>query len=519
MQLHTSEAGPTGLDGDVLPTSYGGIAFHDPTRGIGHGHSRHHRLRCGLVLFFTDWLAAAAAALVAVALQVVIDGLSSAPLATALATTGLMSALPLTGVAAGLYPGFGLCDVEQFRRQCWTLLVAVPGILAGAWLLQLPVSALAGAILLNVLGFQPLLRWHAIGWMRRTGRWGDRVIVVGEGRRVAAAIGYLQTHWQLGATAVAQCVDDVLTPHPTVDAEDRTGAEDAGASCADKVETVAYGALGPYARQHPELRMAVYVGDGVHIPNWDLLTAKLPFPEVMLLADLPKLPGFGIHPCNIGGAIGLRCPRSPARRSSDWLKRGIDIGLASVGLVACAPLLLLLVLAIKRIDPGPAFFVQQREGRDGRSISVIKLRTMFRDAEARLTEHLSSSPEAMQEWTTHFKLRHDPRILPGIGKFLRRSSLDEVPQLINILKGDMSLVGPRPFPNYHLEVFAHDFRSLRSSVPPGLTGLWQVSDRSNASVTEQEQLDRYYINNRSFWYDVYLIVKTFRTVISMKGAY
>ncbi|WP_049976022.1 sugar transferase [Azospirillum sp. B506] len=518
MQLHTSDAGQTALDGDVLPTSYGGIAFHDQARPVRRDGSRHHRLRCGVLLFLADWLAAAVAALAAAMMQLSAGGFSPAPLTAALASIALMSVLPVTGAAAGLYPGFGLSDVEQFRRRCSTVLVATPGILAGAWQLQLPVWPMAGAILLDLLVLQPLLRRHAVGWMRRTGRWGDRVIVVGERRRVAAAIGYFQAQWQLGATAVAQCIDDIHTPQPTAGPDGPGGGQDPQV-LPDGIETVAYAVLGPYARQHPDMRLAIYVGDGVHLPNWDQLAAGLPFPEVMLLADLPKLPGFGIQPRNIGGAIGLRCLKAPARSPADWAKRAVDIALAGAGLVVCAPLLLLLILAIKRIDPGPAFFVQRREGRDGRSIAVIKLRTMFRDAEARLTEHLASSPEAMQEWTAHFKLRHDPRILPGIGKFLRRSSLDEVPQLINILKGDMSLVGPRPFPNYHLEVFADEFRSLRCSVPPGLTGLWQVSDRSNASVSEQEQLDRYYINNRSFWYDAYLIVRTFRTVITMKGAY
>ncbi len=164
-------------------------------------------------------------------------------------------------------------------------------------------------------------------------------------------------------------------------------------------------------------------------------------------------------------------------------------------------------------------YIQEREGEAGRKIRVWKLRTMYPDADLMLARHLDASSEARQEWVRFFKLKQDPRILPGIGRLLRRTSLDELPQLWNVLKGEMSLVGPRPLPDYHLESFAPEFRVLRSKVPPGLTGMWQVSARSNGDIQVQEALDTYYIRNWSPWLDLHILARTVGAVLFPKGAY
>ena len=132
---------------------------------------------------------------------------------------------------------------------------------------------------------------------------------------------------------------------------------------------------------------------------------------------------------------------------------------------------------------------------------------------------MSANPAARLEWDQFCKLKNDPRILPGIGFLLRKTSMDEIPQLWNILKGEMSLVGPRPFPVYHNERFDSEFRSLRTKVRPGLTGMWQVSARSDGDLDVQVALDSYYINNWSLWLDLYILMRTVRVVLTGEGAY
>jgi lipopolysaccharide/colanic/teichoic acid biosynthesis glycosyltransferase len=143
---------------------------------------------------------------------------------------------------------------------------------------------------------------------------------------------------------------------------------------------------------------------------------------------------------------------------------------------------------------------------------------MHVDAEKRLAECLEQNPTARAEWERSVKLRNDPRIIPIVGHLLRRFSIDELPQLLAVIRGTMSLVGPRPFPPYHMEVFPAEFATLRCSVRPGLTGMWQVMTRSDGNLQDQMRYDSYYIRNWSLWFDGYLLARTVFAVISGGGS-
>jgi exopolysaccharide biosynthesis polyprenyl glycosylphosphotransferase len=208
-----------------------------------------------------------------------------------------------------------------------------------------------------------------------------------------------------------------------------------------------------------------------------------------------------------------------ARRTRRWfayeasLKRLLDVVLASLGLVASLPLSLAIIIAIKLDSPGPALFVQDRVGRYGRRFRFYKFRSMYVDAERRLSElQLQNEVDGPV-----FKIRKDPRI-SKVGAFLRRSSLDELPQLINVLKGEMSLVGPRPPLPREVEQYRPSDR-IRLSVKPGLTCLWQIRGRSTLGFETWMEYDREYISNVSLWVDLSILVRTVWAVLSTRGAY
>jgi exopolysaccharide biosynthesis polyprenyl glycosylphosphotransferase len=195
------------------------------------------------------------------------------------------------------------------------------------------------------------------------------------------------------------------------------------------------------------------------------------------------------------------------------LKRLLDLLLASLGLVASAPIWLAILIAIRLDSPGRGIFVQERVGLHGRRFRFYKFRSMHIDAEHRLAE-----VQARNEVTGPvFKMRRDPRVT-RVGAFLRRSSLDELPQLINVLKGDMSLVGPRPPLPREVEHYQPK-DMVRLSVKPGLTCLWQIRGRSNVSFEQWMEYDREYVRKMSLWLDLTILMRTVLAVLSMRGAY
>mgnify|MGYP005849597981 CR=1 FL=1 len=214
--------------------------------------------------------------------------------------------------------------------------------------------------------------------------------------------------------------------------------------------------------------------------------------------------------------LALRLHNNLASPVARAIKRAFDLVVASLLLVLLAPLFLWLRRQIRK-DGGPAIFGHERVGRDGESFVCYKFRTMVPGAQAELEHLLASDPELAREWEQNHKLKDDPRITP-IGRFLRRTSLDELPQLWNVLKGEMSLVGPRPVVTEELARYGESLPYYFESTP-GITGLWQVSGRNDVDYRRRVHLDCWYVKNWSLWYDVVILLRTIPILFRRNGAY
>lgn len=216
-----------------------------------------------------------------------------------------------------------------------------------------------------------------------------------------------------------------------------------------------------------------------------------------------------------------RSPASMRRGNKRWagsqLKRLMDTFIASIAVLALAPLLMLVALMVRFTSPGPILYGHKRVGHNGRTFRCWKFRSMVTDADKALARHLDASPEARREWEETHKLRNDPRITP-IGQVLREKSIDELPQLFNVLMGDMSLVGPRPVVKDELSRYGSSARHYLSA-RPGVTGLWQVSGRSETDYARRVALDRAYVQNCGILMDMKILLQTIPVVLKARGSW
>ncbi|MBX9599196.1 MAG: undecaprenyl-phosphate galactose phosphotransferase WbaP [Burkholderiales bacterium] len=237
---------------------------------------------------------------------------------------------------------------------------------------------------------------------------------------------------------------------------------------------------------------------------------------------LPEISGLALYGAQIEHFFGndqlvLRLNNNLARNANAWIKRSFDLICVSLGLIILSPLFVLIAIIIKYTTKSNVFFKHQRIGRNSKPFYCIKFQTMYPNSKELLANILATDPQACEEWERDFKLKDDPRVTK-IGKFLRKTSLDELPQLFNVLLGEMSLVGPRPIISQEIERYADGFYYYQL-VTPGITGLWQVSGRNDIDYTNRVRLDEWYVKNWSLWYDIVILVKTFGVVFKRSGAY
>lgn len=240
------------------------------------------------------------------------------------------------------------------------------------------------------------------------------------------------------------------------------------------------------------------------------------FGRVILIPDLFGVTSLWVSAFDFDGILGLDIRQKLLDKRRQATKRIMELVIIFLGLPLALPLVAVIALLIKIDSPGPVFFRHKRIGFEGKDITIWKFRTMIQDADRKLQECLADDPELMEEWCAQQKLRHDPRVT-RLGRFLRATSLDELPQLYNVLQGELSLVGPRPIIWDEVEKYQDGFE-LYKRVKPGLTGLWQISGRSSTSYRLRVNLDGYYVRNWSVWFDIYILAKTPLEVLKRNGA-
>ena len=336
--------------------------------------------------------------------------------------------------------------------------------------------------------------------LRRHGRLRSRVIAVCDPSVLTEVMATLDRLEHLGFSVVGTC-----TPGGSVNRDLERGVpcyggvDDVVDACREADADTVLVAGGGYTTSQA-LRRIGWALEGQNI-------------DLIVVPSLIDVAGPRIHMRQIGGLPLVHVQEPQVGRAGGWLKRCFDLVTATLLLVFLSPLMLLIALLVKLQDGGPVFFRQERSGRHGQRFPMTKFRSMVPDAEALLPEVLKHNDVD----AVLFKVKDDPRVT-RLGRILRRYSIDELPQLFDVLRGDMSMVGPRPPLPREVEQYPADM-NRRLLVRPGLTGLWQVSGRSDLSFEEAVRMDLYYVDNWSITGDVLIMLKTIRAVLSPRGAY
>jgi Undecaprenyl-phosphate galactose phosphotransferase WbaP len=405
----------------------------------------------------------------------------------------------------GLYPGYGLDSAERLRRHTYSIFatLAVLAVFAVGFqvgnLLSRILLAFAFLGLLFLTPFvQPLVK---LG-LKKAKLWGKPVIILSYKETGAKFQELLEQEWGIGYTPVA------LLDHHLVAA----GKSYRGVSCDETlthaatlgrelgVDTVIFAM--PHTRRE---QLAHMVG-----------VASESFRSVLIVPNLNGVTNSAVVARDFAGTFAVEIKQNLLDPWSQRLKRALDLLGTVVGGVLISPLVFAIAIVIKFDSSGPAFYGHRRVGAAGKHFLCWKFRTMHVDAERLLDKHLQGSPILRAEWEQNQKLRDDPRVT-RVGRLLRQTSLDELPQLWNVLRGEMSLTGPRPIVDSEVPKYGKVYE-LYKRIKPGMSGLWQVSGRSDTSYAERVEMDSYYVRNWSVWLDLIILARTVKSVALVRGA-
>jgi Undecaprenyl-phosphate galactose phosphotransferase WbaP len=406
----------------------------------------------------------------------------------------------------GLYPAYGLGQVEELRRQTFALLttLAITTVFAFASSTAESLSRMLLFVwIFGLLLTAPLVRHYVKLALKKLGLWGKPVVVLGADDAGARVLEDLRREWQLGFRPIAVFDNRVAPMRRTLNGVPYGGTlGDAIALGREhKIDTVIFAM--PYTRRE---QLAKFV---------DL--AKHNFSHVVVIPNLVGITNSAVVARDFAGTFGVEIKYNLLDPWSQRLKRVLDLVATVVGGIFVLPLIVALTLLVRLESRGPIFYSDNRMGRDGKLFSCVKFRTMVPEAEKLLHELLEENEEAREEYRKYHKLRHDPRVT-RVGRFLRKTSLDELPQLWNVLRGEMSLVGPRPYlPRESADIGVTQDEILR--VTPGITGPWQVAGRNSSAFDERVEMDVSYVSDWSVWLDLVLLVRTSACVLFGRGAY
>jgi lipopolysaccharide/colanic/teichoic acid biosynthesis glycosyltransferase len=407
---------------------------------------------------------------------------------------------------------------------------AISAVSHGAWLLGWVVSAF----------LVPIGRGTLRSTCAKRSWWGQPVVVIGAGKVGRAVVATLQSRPQLGLKPVA-ILDDDPSKHGTVRAT--WGEDDLMVQSVRHPESVRDEYDTPSTRSALEqfaevegvpvvggLELAPILAQRLHIRSIVIAMPKMDaakllavieryadgYSSVLVIPDLFSMAHFGAPTHNLGGVLGIEVQRQLLLRGPRLAKRAMDLALTTIGGLLILPFIAIMAILVKLDSRGSIFYSQKRLGQDGVRFTAFKFRTMYGDGEKRLKEVLDRDPKLRAEYEEFHKLTVDPRVT-RIGRILRRYSLDELPQIWSVFVGDMSLVGPRPYLEREIpDMNGHEAIILR--VRPGLTGIWQVTDRNASSFENRVLLDVEYVRSWSPWLDLYVLARTVPVVVGGTGS-
>lgn len=406
---------------------------------------------------------------------------------------------------SGLYPGIGLSQVDELKRITLTTTIIFlalgtltfysrsaiawsRGVFAVSWMLSM----------LLLPNGRKLFRLIAL----KTGTWGIPTVIIGYGPRGRYVVNQLKNYPELG-----------FLPVIAIDIDERKTIrkKDVYKKSEPDKKYIEWAAN--------QIRSAIILTDEIskEFLNEFINDDFSGFQQAIMISGDMQIGSLWVQSFNLAGVLGLGFRQNVITRWQLMTKRIFDLGLIFLFLPVLIMLFLVISFAIRLDSPGRVFYKQKRVGQNGKPIFVWKFRTMVSNADEILEKWLKANSDLRKEWDENHKLKNDPRIT-RVGRFLRRMSLDELPQMMNVLQGDMSLIGPRPIVEKEIIYYGKKFQ-LYKKVLPGLSGLWQISGRNDVSYTDRVLLDEYYVRNWSIWLDFYIVMNTFWAIITGKGAY